>query len=128
MEQIKIMITIWPVQPVCVVWKHVFLRRPQRDNYCQLNYSACSPCVFWLRASDPLTLSSSMRLDLQPPSSSPPSHSHYSSPPPPPPHPISTITEAPKYALCKCLKCTHKIAHILCQPSGKNTMQEVVWM
>lgn len=71
MEQIKIMITIWPVQPVCVVWKHVFLRRPQRDNYCQLNYSACSPCVFWLCAADLLTLSSSMRRDLQPPSSSP---------------------------------------------------------
>lgn len=55
MVQIKIMITIWPVLQFCVVWKHVFLRRPQRDNYCQLNYSACSPCVFWLRASDPLT-------------------------------------------------------------------------
>lgn len=95
-EQIKIMITIWPVQPVCVVWKHVFLRRPQRDNYCQLNYSACSPCVFWLRASDPLTLSSSMRLDLQPPL--------LSLPPPfiSPLHPPKT--EASKYALCKCLK------------------------
>lgn len=81
-EQIKIMITIWPVQPVCVVWKHVFLRRPQRDNYCQLNYSACSPCVFWLRASDPLTLSSSMRLDLQPPLLSLPPPLHIPTPPP----------------------------------------------
>lgn len=26
------------------VWKHVFLRRPQRDNYCQLNCSGCSAC------------------------------------------------------------------------------------
>lgn len=71
MEQIKIVITIWLVQPVRVVWKHVFLSRPQRDNYCQLNYSACSACVFWLCASDPLTLSSSMRWDLQLPSSFP---------------------------------------------------------
>lgn len=53
-------IDTWPVQPVCVVWKHVVLRRPQRDNYRLLNSAACSPCVLWLRAPDPLTLSGSL--------------------------------------------------------------------
>ena len=98
-EQIKIMITIWPVQPVCVVWKHVFLRRPQRDNYCQLNYSACSPCVFWLLASHPLPLASTMSLALQPPPLFFPSL-HRPNPPPP----KKKKSEASKNALGKCLK------------------------
>lgn len=116
MEQIKIMITIWPVQPVCDVWKHVFLKRPQRDNYCQLNYSACSPCVFWLRASDPLTLSSSMRLDLQPPLLF---HTPTSTPLPNIHH---------NWGIQICTLQMSKML-ILCHPSGKKkTVQEVVLM
>lgn len=46
MEHIGIMITIWPMQPVCVVWKHVLLRKPQRDNNCQLKvFRPLSVCV-----------------------------------------------------------------------------------
>lgn len=106
------MITIWPVQPLCVVWKRVFLRRPQRDNYCQLNYSGCSPCVFWLRSSDPLTLTSGMRLDLSPrppPLFQPPNSSQFLQP-----SPKKEILLAKKH-----LKRTQKNAHILCRPSGK---------
>lgn len=96
MEQIKMVIGIWPVQPVCAVWKHVVLRRPQRDNYCQLNYSACSPCVLWLRAPDPLTLSSSLTgpltlLLLSVPTVTPP-----------------LSLNRPNMPFCKCLTCAHK--------------------
>lgn len=111
MKQIKMVIDTWPLQPVCLVRKHVVLRRPQKDNYCQLNCSAFSPCV--LRVPDPLTLSGGLTGPLAlllfcAPSITPP-----------------RCLSRPKMPFRKCLKCAHKTLVLLSPPLAKTRCRKL---